>query len=99
MPLEKQKEKNVVLAENKDKNNEKTLCLLKVVTVEKAKSLRGMVAPKTLANFLNHITQLYEQVVTVRRIGQYVKNWWRWARAGVEISDEPSHIRARINSH
>ena len=57
------------------------------------------IAPKTLANFLERKTQLYEQGATVRRIGQYVRNWWRWVRAGVVISDEPSHIRARINSH
>jgi len=57
------------------------------------------IAPKTLANFLERITQLYEQGATVKRIGQYVRNWWRWVRAGVVISDEPSHIRARINSH
>jgi len=61
---------------------------------------RGLsIAPKTLANFLERITQLYEQGADVRRIGQYVRNWWRWVRAGVVISDEPSHIRARINSH
>ena len=29
------------------------------------------IAPKTLANFLERITQLYEQGVDVRRIGQY----------------------------
>ena len=57
------------------------------------------IAPKTLANFLERKTQLYEQGADVRRIGQYVRNWWRWVRAGVVISDEPSHIRARINSH
>ena len=45
-----------------------------------------MVAPKTLANFLERKAQLYEQGATVRRIGQYVRNWWRWVRAGVEIS-------------
>ena len=56
-------------------------------------------APKTLANFLERITQLYEQGADNRRIGQYVRNWLRWVRAGVVISDEPSHIRARINSH
>jgi|GEM_PF-5528216 len=42
------------------------------------------IAPKTLANFLERKTQLYEQDATVRRIGQYVRNWWRWVRAGVE---------------
>jgi len=30
------------------------------------------IAPKTLANFLERITQLYEQGATVRRIGKYV---------------------------
>jgi hypothetical protein len=62
-------------------------------------SLRDIVVPNTLANFLERKTQLYEQGANVRRIGQYVRNWWRWVRAGVVISDEPSHIRARINSH
>ena len=41
------------------------------------------IAPKTLANFLERKTQLYEQGADVRRIGQYVRNWWRWVRAGV----------------
>ena len=44
------------------------------------------IAPKTLANFLERKTQLYEQGADVRRIGQYVRNWLRWVRAGVEIS-------------
>jgi hypothetical protein len=43
------------------------------------------IAPKTLANFLECITQLYDQGVDVRRIGKYFRNWWRWVRAGVEI--------------
>ena len=43
-------------------------------------------ALKILANFLDRITQLYEQGADVRRIGQYVRNWLRWVRAGVEIS-------------
>ena len=51
-----------------------------------ALSLRDMVVPKTLANFVESKTQLYEQGATVRRIGQYVRNWWRWVIAGVEIS-------------
>ena len=33
------------------------------------------IAPKTLANFLDRKTQLYEQGATVRRIGQYVRNY------------------------
>ena len=36
-------------------NNGRTLCLLKVGTVEKSLSLRDMVVPKTLANFLKRI--------------------------------------------
>ena len=43
------------------------------------------IAPKTLANFLERKTQLYEQGADARRIGQYVRNWYRWVRAGVEI--------------
>jgi len=33
------------------------------------------IAPKTLANFLDRMTQLYEQGADVRRIGQYVRNY------------------------
>ena len=40
-----------------------------------------MAAPKTLASFLDRIGKLYEQGATVRRIGQYVRNWCRWVRA------------------
>jgi len=43
------------------------------------------ITPKTLANFLERKTQLYEQGADVRRIGKYVRNWWQWVR-GVEIS-------------
>jgi hypothetical protein len=38
-----------------------------------------------LENFLERKTQLYEQGADVRRIGKYVRNWWRWVRAGVEL--------------
>ena len=44
------------------------------------------IAPKTLATFLERKTRLYEQGASIKRIGQYVRNWWRWVRAGVEIS-------------
>jgi len=37
------------------------------------------IAPKTLANFLDRIAQLYEQGATVKRIGKYVRNWLRWS--------------------
>ena len=43
------------------------------------------IAPKTLANFLERMTQLYEQGADYRRVGQYVRNWWRWVNTGVEI--------------
>jgi hypothetical protein len=72
----------------------------KVISVGYNFEHKGLsIAPNTLANFLDRVTQLYEQGEDVRRIGQYFRNWWRWVRAGVVISDEPSHIRARINSH
>ena len=44
------------------------------------------IAPKTLANFLDRMTQLYERGADHRRIGKYVRNRWRWVRASVEIS-------------
>jgi len=54
-----------------------------------SKKPKGLsLAPKTLANFLERITQLYEQGADVRRIGQYVRNWWRWVNTGVEICVE-----------
>jgi hypothetical protein len=49
------------------------------------KSLGLSIAPKTLANFLDRKTQLYEQGADVGRIGQYVRNWLRWVRAGVKM--------------
>ena len=42
-----------------------------------------MVAPKTLVKFLERKTQLYGQGADVRRVGQYVRKWLRWVRAGV----------------
>jgi hypothetical protein len=62
-------------------------------------SLRDIVVPNTLANFIDRIAQLFEQGADVRRIEQYVRKLRRWVRAGVVIIDEPSHIRAPINSH
>ena len=50
------------------------------------------VAPKTLANFLERKTQLYEQGATVRRIGFYVRCWWIWVRAGIAHEPFPDHI-------
>ena len=45
-----------------------------------------MVAPKTLANFLDRKTQLYEQGADFRSIGQYVRNSWGWVRTRLEIN-------------
>ena len=53
------------------------------------------IAPKTLANFLDSITRLYEQGADSKRIGQYVRNWWRWVRAGVEMSLASQTLCAR----
>ena len=50
------------------------------------------IVPKTLANFLERKTQLYEQGADVRRIGQYVRNWWRWVRAGVELGGSKLNV-------
>ena len=35
---------------------------------------------------LCYLAKLYEQGADHRRIGQYVRNWLRWVRAGVGIS-------------
>ena len=56
--------------------------------------LQTNAAAKTLANFLERIAQLYEQGATVKRIGQYLRNWWRLVRAGVpSIIKILRHIR------
>jgi hypothetical protein len=35
---------------------------------------------------LERIDRLYEQGADSERIGQYVRHWWRWVKAGVELS-------------
>ena len=52
------------------------------------------IAPKTLANFLERKTQLYEQGADARRIGQYVRNWYRWVRAGIGQNSVHDVMRA-----
>ncbi len=52
------------------------------------------IAPKTLANFLERKTQLYEQGADARRIGQYVRNWWRWVLAGIGQNSVHDVMRA-----
>jgi hypothetical protein len=50
-----------------------TLCILKVAkTSYEPKGLS--IYPKTLANFLERKTQLYEQGADVTRIGEYLRN-------------------------
>ena len=62
------------------------MCLLKVSSAEYSFEPKGLsIALKTLANFLERMTQLYEQGADYRRLGQYVRNWWRWVRAGAEL--------------
>jgi hypothetical protein len=59
------------------------------------------IAPKTLTNFLERIARLYtptwhegrgqishEQGAESTRIGQYVRNWYRWATAGVDVTKD-----------
>ena len=71
----------------RDQTNEGKMGGFKVISVGYSFEPRGLsIAPKTLANFLDRITQLYEQGADHRRIGQYVRNWLRWVRAGVGIS-------------
>jgi len=41
------------------------------------------VAAKTVKNFLERITQLYEQGACATRIGQYVLRWLQWVQAGL----------------
>lgn len=40
------------------------------------------VAEKTVRNFKKHIDRLYEQGAGLSRIGQYVKKWVQWVKAG-----------------
>jgi hypothetical protein len=49
-------------------------------------------SPKTHAKFLERIVRIYEQGVDVKHIGQYVRNWYRWARAGVDVNFDDSPI-------
>ncbi len=57
------------------------------------------VSVDTLKRFTQHISQLYEQgaeVGSVRadedRIGEYVRLWLRWVRAGVVLQLNPSKV-------
>jgi len=49
------------------------------------------IATKTIQNFLARITRLYEQGADAVRIGEYIRRWWRWVRAGVSLMDSALH--------
>jgi RNA-directed DNA polymerase len=43
------------------------------------------VAWQTIINHFDKIARLYEQGAGMERIGQYVKGWWQWVNAGVDV--------------
>ena len=43
------------------------------------------VAGQTIKNHFDKIARLYEQGAGMERIGQYVKGWWQWVNAGVDV--------------
>ena len=43
------------------------------------------VAGQTIKNHFDKIVRLYEQGAGIERIGQYVKGWWQWVNAGVDV--------------
>ncbi len=43
------------------------------------------VSVEKLKHFAQRITQLYEQGADEERIGDYVRNWHKWVRAGVKL--------------
>ena len=53
------------------------------MTPESAEGLN--VARQTINNHFDKIARLYEQGAGIERIGQYVKGWWQWVNAGVEV--------------
>jgi hypothetical protein len=40
----------------------------------------------------------HEQDATVRRIGLYIRNWWRWVRARLLIHDMKNNYKFRAHS-
>jgi len=53
------------------------------MTPESADGLE--VAGQTINNHFDKIVRLYEQGAGIERIGQYVKGWWQWVNAGVDV--------------
>lgn len=52
------------------------------------------IARKTIEWFVARVTRLYEQGADAVRIGEYVRRWWRWVRAGLLIIDLLWHSAA-----
>ena len=52
-------------------------------------------ARQTLQNFVQRIARLYEQGADAVRIGQYVRNWWRWLRSSLNVVFE-ARLREKI---
>ena len=48
------------------------------------------VANKTIENHVTNITRLYEQDASIDRIGDYIRNWWRWVKGGVALKFSPA---------
>jgi len=49
-------------------------------------SIDGLdVAGQTIKNHFDKIARLYEQGAGMERIGRYVKGWWQWVNAGVDV--------------
>jgi RNA-directed DNA polymerase len=44
-------------------------------------------APQTIDRFKARLARLYEQGADEVRLGQYACRWWRWANAGVTLTD------------
>jgi hypothetical protein len=44
-------------------------------------------APQTIERYKARLARLYEQGADETRIGQYARRWWRWAKAGVTLTD------------
>ncbi|MBN3940004.1 reverse transcriptase/maturase family protein [Nostoc sp. NMS9] len=41
------------------------------------------IAQKTVERCVERISRLYEQGASFERIGEYVRNWWRWVKGGL----------------
>jgi len=51
-------------------------------------SPRGLsIAPQTTERFKACLARLYEQGADETRLGLYARRWWRWANAGVTLTD------------